>query len=141
MTRSRVAIAPAVVSRTSPSDVRRIAVTSVRVRISPPRAMTASPRARANRPQSMIPVPGTWSARRPRTSGSTSSIASGPISRRVTPLARARSAMAASRGSSASSVATMSSPQISYGIPCSSAKAMASRIPSAQRRALSDPGA
>ena len=89
----------------------------------------------------MIPVAGSWSARRPRTSGSTSRISSGPSSRSVTPFAAARSAIEARRGISASSVATISSPQISCGIACSSAKARASRFPSAQRRAFSEPGA
>jgi len=134
--------APAVVRTRTSRDPATIAVTSVPGRISPPRARTSSASASANRRQSMIPLPGTWSARRPATCGSTSRIPSGPSIRRPsTPFARARSSIVARRGTSSGSVATMSSPDSSYGTPCASAKSRASRRPSAQRRAFREPGA
>ena len=88
-----------------------------------------------------MPVSGTSSPLSARQCGSYSTTSSPAI--RLTParpLAIARSWMVCSRGSSASSVATMSLPHASQWMPWVSQNRFISLAPSTQSRALSEPG-
>ncbi len=88
-----------------------------------------------------MPVPGEWRPATPTQAGSSSEI-SAAVTRRSpgTPFARPRASSASRRGSSSRERATISLPQRSCGIACSSQNAYMAREPSTQRRAFADPG-
>ena len=88
----------------------------------------------------MMPVLSTRSAATQETSGSNSRASVAVSIRTGTPFATARSCSARSRGTSVSSTATMSLPQMSKGMSCSAAKADIERLPAVHILAFIDPG-